>query len=87
MAREVSGTPQVRAAGKADRIEPLEDVAVFAVLWSAAVRLGKPLYVLETGDDTFLACTTTALLLRLGVIVQFGAQFIKVKITHSDPRP
>ena len=50
---------------EAHGIEPLEDVAVFAVLRGAAVLLDEPLDLLEPGDDALLARRPAALLLRL----------------------
>ena len=72
---------------KAHGIEPLEDVAIFPVLRGAAVFLDKALDLLESGDDALLARRASALLLRLGEVVEFGAQFVEVEVTHSDPHP
>ena len=58
---------------KTHSVKPLEDVAIFPMLWGAAVGCGKPLDFLEAGDDTFLARRAPALLLSNGEVVEFGA--------------
>jgi hypothetical protein len=68
-------------------IEPLENVSVLPMLWGAAVFLHKSLNFLEAGDDAFLKGRATALLLRLREVVEFGAQFVEVEVTHSGPHP
>ena len=49
--------------------------------------LDETLNLLEARDDPLLAWRATALLFRLGEIVEFGAQFVEVEVTHSGPRP
>jgi hypothetical protein len=49
------------------RIEPLEDVAVLAVLRRAAMLFDKPLDLLEAGDDALLARRAARRPLRLGL--------------------
>ena len=72
---------------KTHGIESLENIAVFSVLWGAAISIDKTLNLLKARDDTFLTGRATAFLLRLSKIVEFRAQFIKVEITHSGPHP
>ena len=72
---------------EAHGVEPLEDVAIFPMLRRVAVLLDKPLDFLESGDDALLARGAAALLFRLGEVVEFGAQFVEIEVTHSAPRP
>jgi hypothetical protein len=72
---------------KAHGIETLEDVTILAVPRGTVMLLNKPLDFLKPGDDAFLAQGMPALVLRLGEVIEFGAQFVKVKVTHSGPRP
>ena len=68
-------------AVEAHGIEPLEDVAVFAVLRGAAVLLDEALDLLEPGDDALLARRAPALLLGCGELVEFGAQLVEVEVS------
>ena len=70
-------------AVEAHGIEPLEDVAVFAVLRRTSVLLDEALDVLEPGDDALLARRAAALLLRRRELGQFVIQLVEVEITHS----
>ncbi len=47
--------------------------------------LDEALDFLEAGDDALLARRAAALLLRLGEVVEFGAQFVEVEVSHSGP--
>ena len=70
-----------------DGVEPLEDVAVLAVLGSVAVLLHEALDFLEPRDDPLLARGAPDLLRRLGEVGQFVAQLVEVEVTHSGLRP
>lgn len=52
-----------------------------------AVHFEKSLDFLEPGDDAFLARGPPPFLLGDCEVVEFGAQIVKVDVTHSDPRP
>jgi len=68
-------------------IEPLEDVAILSMLRSMTVLLDKALDFLESSDDALVARGAPTLLFRLGEVVEFGAQFVKIEVTHSAPHP
>jgi hypothetical protein len=68
-------------------IEPFKDVAIFPVLRSTTVFLDKALDFFKPGDDAHFARGATALFLRLGEIVEFGAQFVQIEVTHSAHHP
>jgi len=58
---------QLAQTVEADGIQPLEDIAVLAVPWGAAVLLNETLNLLEARDDAFLARRATGLVLRLNL--------------------
>src|SRR5579883_1993458 len=81
---------QLAQAIKAHGIQALEDVAVLAVLWSAAMLFDEPLYLLETGDDPLLARRPARLLLRLGLDAKLGEKrviLVGKALSHVPPPP
>ena len=78
---------QSAQAVEARGVKPLEDVTLLAMLRGAAMLIDETLNFLEARDDAFLARGAAALLIRLGEIREFAAQFIKIEVTHSGPHP
>ena len=72
---------------KPHRVEPLEDVAIFAMPGSTAMLLDEPLDLLEACDDPLLAGGAPDRLRGLREVGEFVAQRVEVEVTHSDPRP
>jgi hypothetical protein len=79
--------PKCAQAAEAHGIEPLKDVPIFPMLRGAAVLFDELLYLVESGNDAFLARGAPALFLRLGEVVEFGAQLVQVEVTHSALHP
>jgi hypothetical protein len=74
-------------AVEAHGIEPFEDIPILPMLRSMTVFLDEALDFFESGDDALFARGALALFLRLGEVVEFGAQFVQVEVTHSVPHP
>ena len=69
------------------RVEPLEDVAVLAVLGSVAVLLHEALDFLEACDDPFLPRRPSDRLFGLSEVSEFGGEFVQVdRFSHTDLR-
>src|SRR5262249_43472402 len=70
-------------------IEPLEDVAVFAVLGSPTMLLDKTLNLLKPGDDPLLTRRTARFLLRLNLDAKLREKRVVLvgEARHAQPRP
>ena len=66
-------------------VEPLEDVAVVAVLRRASVLIHEALDLLEARDDALLARRAPGRLLGLGEVGQRVGEFVEVDVSHSGP--
>ena len=61
-----------------DGVEPVEDVAILAMLWFPTMFIDEALDVLEPSNDALLARRTPALLFRLREIRQFSTEIVEV---------
>lgn len=68
-------------------VEPFEYIALLAVLGRTAISFDESLNFFEACDDAFVSGRTASFVLGLRKIRQFVAQFVKIDITHSGPRP
>ena len=82
---QVAGLFQPAQAIEADSIEPLENVAIFAMLRRAIMLFVEADDILEAGDDPLLARGVGSGLRRLDCDAQFGQQFVVRQISHWQP--
>ena len=64
-------------------VKPFKDVIVFAMLRGSAMLFYKALNLFKAGNDALFLGGQSLLFLRLGELIQLGAQF--VQINHNDP--
>jgi hypothetical protein len=68
-------------------LKTLEEVAIFPMLRCATILLDKPLYLVESGDNAFLARGAATLLFGFREVVEFGAQIVEVDVSVGKFEP